>query len=135
MLPVMPASQIPSPQGLYGSKAMQDTPIPLNVSNDALGWQLATSFPTITATNQNLTIHNFISLLQGSGTKSNVVLGRPLCRISDSVTGASRFELIHPAPVSPVYPTRMYLFLLDSDNKTRLGAWTTNSLGFTLSAG
>ena len=68
-------------------------------------------------------------------TKTNVVQGRPLCRISESVTGASRFKLIHPAPVSPVYPARMYLFLLDSDNKTRLGAWTTNSLGFTLTAG
>ena len=75
MLPVMPSSQIPSAQGIYGTKDMQDTPIPVNVSNDALGWHLATSFPTITSTNQSLTIYNFNSLLLGSGTKTNVVQG------------------------------------------------------------
>lgn len=135
MLPVMSSSQIPSATGIYGTKEMQDTPIPLNVSNDALGWQQATSFPTITSVNQNLSLHNFNSLLLGTGTKTNVVQGRPLCRISESVTGSSRFELIHTEPVSPVYPSRVYLFLLDSDNNTKLGAWSTNSLGFTATAG
>ena len=131
MVPVMSQSELL--HTIYGTEQHQNIPIPQNVPNDAVGWEFASVFPTITASGLNWNIRNFKEILSaggGTGTKVNALFGRPLCRIEDTVTATSRFNYLQSTGTTYM-PTRIYLFLLDRDGNTRLGAWTVSTLSYT----